>query len=117
MFSCIAATEPILISAFTRANSTGLGFATAIVFKPKINAAAVKDFIGIASLLYATGNHRNRASFRARLSYWRDCYRPLVPHARRAWSTMMAATMAAYLHIIIDGAIAALGLAQRNSSP
>jgi hypothetical protein len=29
----------------------------------------------------------------------------------------MAATMAAYLHIIIDGAIAALGLAQRNSSP
>jgi hypothetical protein len=45
--------------------SIGVGFATATVLNAESNAATIKDFIGLASLLNARGNHRNRARFRA----------------------------------------------------
>jgi|SoiMetStandDraft_5_1073268.scaffolds.fasta_scaffold126000_2 hypothetical protein len=45
--------------------SIGVAFASATVLNAESNAATIKDFIGLASLLNARGNHRNRARFRA----------------------------------------------------
>jgi hypothetical protein len=44
--------------------SIGLGFASATVLNAASNAATINGFIGVASLLSARGNHRNRAPFR-----------------------------------------------------
>jgi hypothetical protein len=45
--------------------SIGVVFASATVLNAESNAATIKGFIGLASLLNARGNHRNRALFRA----------------------------------------------------
>src|SRR5262245_52525509 len=64
-----------------RGRSNGSGFANATVLNTTSNAVAIKAFIGLASLLYARGNHRNRTPFPRRLSYRRECHRPLNPAA------------------------------------
>src|SRR5262245_25503470 len=64
-----------------RGRSNGSGFANATALKATSNAMAIKAFIGLASLLYARGNHRNRTPFPRRSSYRRECHRPLNPAA------------------------------------
>jgi hypothetical protein len=48
---------------FAVGSSIGVGFASATVLKAMSNAAGIKGFIGLASLLHASANDRARPSF------------------------------------------------------
>jgi hypothetical protein len=63
VFSCMGSVEAMFLL-MSASRSIGVGFAIATVLNAENNAATIKGLIGLASLLNARGNHRNRAPFR-----------------------------------------------------